>query len=151
MRMDSFRAVCLPSALSLHRHPRLAFFFSKSLLCLNIRPISGQQSLKREKHHHLRPPSPQPSAQWIKPQTAQSHTYADIFFSSFFKGCTIYRLQAHKHRLQTGIALTWSPLLLSFPDGNADREDMLFSFSFFPWVRITVCARGWDLQAPQTE
>lgn len=132
MRMDSFRAVCLPSALSLHRHPRLAFFFfSKSLLCLNIRPISGQQSLKREKHHHLRPPSPQPPAQWIKPQTAQSHTYAYIFFSSFFKGCTIYRLQAHKHRLQTGIALTWSPLLLSFPDGNADREDMLFSFSFF--------------------
>lgn len=58
------------------------------------------------------------------------HICRYLFFF-FFKGCTIYRLQAHKHRLQTGIALTWSPLLLSFPDGNADREDMLFSFSFF--------------------
>lgn len=31
-----------------------------------------------------------------------------------------------------GRALTWSPVLLSFPDGNADREDMLFSLPPFP-------------------
>lgn len=145
MRMDSFRAVCLPSALSLHRHPRLAFFFKEPALFKypsNIRtaePQTGKTS-----------PSTTPLPSTIRTMNKTTdcpkpHICRYLFFFFF------YRLQAHKHRLQTGIALTWSPLLLSFPDGNADREDMLFSFSFFPWVRITVCARGWDLQAPQTE
>lgn len=55
MRMDSFRAVCLPSALSLRRHSRLAHF--ESTFCSNIcqMPLLQPFSLTRRGKHNLRP------------------------------------------------------------------------------------------------
>lgn len=96
--------------------------FWNSLLCQNIRPISPP-----EFHHLMRENStiydtPHPIQVVNKPRNAKSQISQLFLRDAQFVLCTQTRV---------GTALTWSPVLLSFPDGNAEREDMLFSSSLF--------------------